>query len=103
MTFLKTTIWAISRSINAAKDTKKVMLAATAGHPHCILILLHSLPRFSPSLIHLAEPEGSRYSLMDCNLQGELGLLKHESPVLLRPLSVDRPGEGLEALTISFA
>lgn len=47
MTFLKTTIWAISRSINAAKDTKKVMLAATAGHPHCILILLHSLLRFS--------------------------------------------------------
>ena len=51
-----------------------------------------------PSLVHLDMPEGSCYSLMDCDLQGELCLLKQESPVLLRPLSVDRPGEGLEAL-----
>lgn len=47
MTFLKTTICAISRSINTAKDTRKVTLAATAVHPHCILILLHSPFRFS--------------------------------------------------------
>lgn len=48
-------------------------------------------------------PEGSRYSLMDCDLQDELCLLKQESPVLLRPLPVDRPGEGPEALTSPFA
>lgn len=102
MTFLKITICAIRRSINTAKDTKKVTLAATAVHPHCILILLRSPFKFSPSLVHLAVPEGSRDSLMDCDLQGELGLLKQESPVLLRPLSVDRPGEGQEAL-IPFA
>ena len=34
MTFLKTTICAISRSINTVKDTKKVTLAAEAVHPH---------------------------------------------------------------------
>lgn len=49
MTFLKTTICAISRSINTAKDTRKVTLAATAVHPLRILILLHSLFRFSES------------------------------------------------------
>lgn len=47
-------------------------------------------------------PEGSRYCLRDCDLQVELCLLKQESPVLLRPLSADRPGEGPEAL-IPFA
>lgn len=39
MTFLKTTICALSRSINTAKDTRKVMLSAATVHPHCILIL----------------------------------------------------------------
>lgn len=97
MTFLKTTICAISRSINTSKDTKKPVPAATAGRP-LVLSFYCSPCSGLPSPSHVAVPGGSPYSLMDCDLQGGLRLLKPESPVFLRPLSASRPGEGPEAL-----